>query len=64
MKGGEVMDNETSNWWYLVPLFFSILGGILAYVAIKDDDPDKASGCLIFGFIMFVVNLIAIFTFL
>lgn len=55
------MRDETSNWWYLVPLFFSILGGILAYVAIKDDDIEKANGCLSLGFIMFFLNLFIVF---
>lgn len=35
--------------WYLVPFFFGILGGIVAYVGVKDDDPDMADNLLIFG---------------
>ena len=32
-----------SNWWYLVPIIFDgILGGVVAYFAIRYDDPRKA----------------------
>lgn len=46
----------TALWW-LVPFFFSILGGIVAYVAVKDDDKGMAEGLLSLGFIMFFVDL-------
>ena len=52
--------DEASSLWYLVPFFFSILGGIIAYVAIKDDDPAKAESCLGLGFIMFIINFVLI----
>jgi len=35
--------------WYLVPFLFGILGGIVAYVGVKDDDPEMADNLLIFG---------------
>jgi hypothetical protein len=43
--------------WYLVPLFFSILGGIIAYAGVKNDDEDMAGNLLVFGMIMFVIDL-------
>ncbi|HKZ95104.1 MAG TPA: hypothetical protein VJ249_11080 [Candidatus Bathyarchaeia archaeon] len=44
--------------WYLVPFFFGILGGIVAYVAVKDRDEGMAFGLLVFGLIWTVVEVI------
>jgi hypothetical protein len=50
--------------WYLVPLFFGVLGGIVGYVAIKDKDENMALGLLLFGIfwtvIVFVLYLTAL----
>ena len=35
--------------WYLVPFFFGIIGGIVAYVGTKDDDEGMANNLLLFG---------------
>ena len=40
---------EVSDAWYLVPLLFGILGGLIAYVATKDQDDGKATNFLILG---------------
>ena len=47
-----------SNWWYLLPILFSIFGGLISYFAIRHDDPKKARNCLIVGIILFVIPLI------
>ena len=31
-----------SRWWYLAPIFIGLIGGIIAYFAIRRDDPQKA----------------------
>src|SRR2546422_2328857 len=46
-----------SGLWYLVPLFFGLIGGIIAYAAVKDKDESMASACLILGFIIFFAQL-------
>ena len=38
-----------SNLWYLVPFFFGIIGGLIAYVGTKDEDRDMATNLLVFG---------------
>ena len=30
-----------SRWWYLAPIFIGLIGGIIAYFAIRRDDPQK-----------------------
>ena len=40
---------KPSAWWYLAPFLFGIIGGLLGYVATKDDDKDMADSLLIFG---------------
>ena len=35
--------------WYLLPLFFGLLGGIIAYVGIKGEDTEMADTLLFFG---------------
>jgi len=53
------MSNETKNHsdaWYLLPIFFTIIGGIIAYYVIKDDDPKKAKNCLVLGILLTVIT--------
>jgi hypothetical protein len=54
---GYVAKEKPTILWYLVPFFFSILGGIIAYVGVKNDDEGMAGNLLVFGIIMFVIDL-------
>ena len=47
-----------SRWWYILPLFFAIFGGIISYFAIRHDDPKKARNCLILGIILAIIPII------
>ena len=47
-----------SRAWYLVPIFFGLIGGIIAYFAIRRDDPQKAKKCLMLGIILTLINII------
>ncbi len=49
---------HVSGAWYLVPLFFGILGGIIAWAVNKDKDPKRARNLLIFGLLWTFVPLI------
>jgi len=46
------VSTQRSGAWYLLPIFFTLLGGIIAWAAIRHDDPKKAKNCLIIGIII------------
>ena len=56
------MAKGRSNWWYVLPMAFSIIGGLVGYFIIKKDDPIKARNILIIGIAVFVVTLILQFS--
>jgi hypothetical protein len=54
----ELVEKPT-GLWYLAPFFFGIIGGIIAYVATKDEDKGMADSLLIFGILWTVILIIA-----
>ena len=46
-----------SNWWYLLPIFLGIIGGIIAYFAIRKDDLPKAKKCIYLSLILLAVGI-------
>ena len=51
-------ERKRSNWWYLVPIFLGIPGGIVAYFALRYDDLEKAKKCLYLGLILGSIAII------
>jgi len=45
-------ERPRSNWWYLLPILFSIIGGVISYFVIKNDDLKKAKNCLCVGLVL------------
>ena len=35
-------DTSRSSMWYLLPIFVGMIGGIIGYLIIRKDDPQKA----------------------
>ena len=52
-------ERKRSNWWYLVPILFGMIGGIVGYFALRHDDLQKAKKCLYIGLILTAINIIA-----
>jgi len=50
--------------WYLVPFFFGIIGGIIAYIGTKDEDKGMADSLLLFGIIWTIILVVAYFAIL
>lgn len=48
-----------SGAWYILPILFGWIGGIIGYFAVRHDDPKLAKGVLILGIVL-TVALIAI----
>jgi len=44
--------------WYLIPLFLGIIGGIIGYFAVKNDDKEMANNLLIEGIVLTIVVII------
>src|SRR2546422_5194096 len=44
--------NRPSSAWFLAPVFFGIIGGLIAYVGVRDRDESMAKRCLIIGFLV------------
>ena len=51
-------EKPRSNWWYLLPIFLGIVGGIIAYFAIRKDDRPKAKKCIYLGLILLAVGIL------
>jgi heme/copper-type cytochrome/quinol oxidase subunit 2 len=52
-----------SRWWYLLPIFFKVIGGVIAYFVLRDDDPKKAKNCLLLGIVLTAIPIIGIVIF-
>ncbi len=51
-----------SRLWFILPVLFNLPGGIISYLAIRHDDPDKAKNCLLVSIILImplVITLVA-----
>ena len=51
-------EKRRSNWWYLLPIFLGIIGGIIAYFAIRKDDLPKAKKCIYLSLIFLAVGIL------
>lgn len=47
-----------SRWWYLAPIFLAVIGGVIAYLVLKDDDKALAKNCLYLGIILTVISFV------
>ncbi len=52
-------EKRRSGLWYLLPIFFGIIGGVIAYFVIKQDDPSKAKNCLYLGLVLLLIDIVA-----
>ena len=50
-------EKQRSNWWYLLPIFLGIIGGIIAYFALRKDDRQKAKICLYLSLILGAIGI-------
>jgi len=55
---------KSSRLWYLAPIFLGIVGGLVAYLILKKDNPKLAKRCLIVGILVSIIPLIIGISFL
>jgi cytochrome bd-type quinol oxidase subunit 1 len=51
-------EKTRSNAWFLLPIFFGMIGGIIAYFILRKDDPRKARNCLYVGIVFMIMGII------
>ena len=51
-------EKPRSNWWYMLPIFLGLIGGVIAYFVIRRDDPRKAKNCLFIGIGLAIIGII------
>ena len=50
-------EKTRSNFWFLLPIFLGLIGGIIAFFVLRQDDPKKAKNCLYLGIILAIIGL-------
>ena len=64
MQSNNVLATDTkhkpSDAWYLVAFLLGLIGGLLGYLVVKDDDKEMADNLLALGVIMTIIYLIVV----
>ncbi len=47
-----------SNAWFLLPILFGLIGGIIAFFILRQSDPNKAKNCLYIGIMFMMIGII------
>jgi len=51
-------EKKRSNLWFLLPIFLGLIGGIIAYFVLRNDDPNKAKNCLYLSIVLAAIGII------
>jgi len=51
-------EQKTSYVWYLLPILFSILGGVIAYFLLKDKDKKTAKTMIYIGLVVLGLEIL------
>jgi len=50
-------ERTRSNFWFLLPIFLGLIGGIIAYFILRQDDPKKGKNCLYLGIVLAIMGM-------
>lgn len=50
---------SNSNLWYLAPIFLGIIGGLIMYMVLKEENPKMAKKGLIVSLVMVGIGILA-----
>jgi hypothetical protein len=56
-SGVEATQKGPSKFWYLLPIFLEVIGGIIMYFAIRRRDPKMAKKGLLLGVLLLVAQV-------
>jgi uncharacterized membrane protein YeaQ/YmgE (transglycosylase-associated protein family) len=51
-------EKPRSNAWFLLPIFLGLIGGIIAYFVLRNDDQKKAKNCLYLGIVLAIIGIV------
>jgi hypothetical protein len=51
---------SVSGWWWLLPIFFLWLGGLIAWAVNKSKDPRKSKSMLVWGIVLTVIWMVLV----
>ncbi len=51
-------EKQRSKAWFLLPIFFGVIGGITAFFILRHEDPHKAKNCLFLGLALMLIGII------
>jgi len=51
-------EKSRSNVWFLLPIFFGIIGGVIAFIVLRKDDSRKARNCLYLGIVFMIIGIV------
>ncbi len=57
IKNSMYPERPSSNFWFLLPIFLGLIGGIIAYFVLRQDDPKKAKNCLYLGIVLAIIGI-------
>ncbi len=50
-------EKPRSNAWFLLPIFLGLIGGVIAFFVLRNDDPKKAKNCLYLGIVLALIGI-------
>jgi hypothetical protein len=51
-------EKQRSKAWFLLPIFFGVIGRIIAFFILRYEDPRKAKNCLFLGLALMIIGII------
>ncbi len=57
-KNVSIIPPGKSKWLMLLPIFFSFIGGIIAYFLLREDYPKAANISMVIGIVLFIIGII------
>ncbi len=54
-------EKQRSNLWFLLPIFVGLLGGIIAFLFLRKNDPEKAKNVIYLSLVLLLRDFLMIF---